>query len=277
VLGLVLDDESWGAGGARRGGEFLRAGYRDVQQVGQLKAVPLPGGAEAAGEPGQALRAHLDAAMGRAQFTARYPGLQLYADLDRERGVTFETAPEPEAALAACSSCAVLMQAVAAALQLVGARQSFRNEAALRLEAIVDETTLRQPHNPADYPIALDREPSTGLLTIETLAMWRALLDDMARQTPRSIAAARFHRWLSASIAAVAQTWAIGAAEEPRSDTIVLSGSCFENRILLEETERLLREQGWVVLTHRRAPPGDGGLALGQAAVAAAQALVGQL
>jgi hydrogenase maturation protein HypF len=56
----------------------------------------------------------------------------------------------------------------------------------------------------------------------------------------------------------------------PRFDTIALSGGCFHNRILLEEVLRRLEVQGFNVLTHSNVPAGDGGLALGQAAIAAA-------
>jgi hydrogenase maturation protein HypF len=57
----------------------------------------------------------------------------------------------------------------------------------------------------------------------------------------------------------------------PRSDTVALSGGCFHNRILFEETVRRLEEMELDVLTHAEVPANDGGIALGQAAIAAAK------
>jgi hydrogenase maturation protein HypF len=50
---------------------------------------------------------------------------------------------------------------------------------------------------------------------------------------------------------------------------VALSGGCFQNRILTETAKRLLEDEGFEVLLHRRVPPNDGGVALGQAAVTA--------
>ena len=77
----------------------------------------------------------------------------------------------------------------------------------------------------------------------------------------------RFHK--SVAIAIVAMTRALARLED--FDTVALSGGCFQNAMLLEQTERRLHDAGFVVLTHSIVPCNDGGLALGQAAVAAAR------
>ena len=87
------------------------------------------------------------------------------------------------------------------------------------------------------------------------------------RGTPPAVIAARFHKGLA--IAVVAMTRAL--AQRACFDTVALSGGCFQNAVLFEQTERRLRDAGFTVLTHSMVPANDGGLALGQAAIAAAR------
>jgi hydrogenase maturation protein HypF len=100
--------------------------------------------------------------------------------------------------------------------------------------------------------------------------MWRALLGDLILNTSRGVIAARFHRGLARVITAMAVKL---AGDEPvrRFGTVALSGGCFQNKILFEETARRMRVAGFNVLAHAAVPPNDGGLSLGQAAIAAAQ------
>src|SRR5262249_32722035 len=84
----------------------------------------------------------------------------------------------------------------------------------------------------------------------------RALVDE-----PPAVVAARFHATLAAMI--------VDAARRARLPTVALSGGCFQNRRLTETARRWLGRDGFEVLIHRRVPPNDGGVALGQAAVAA--------
>ena len=80
--------------------------------------------------------------------------------------------------------------------------------------------------------------------------------------------AARFHKGLARAIVAMVLT--LTGEAGPRR--VALSGGVFQNKVLLEQVVRRLDEQGYEVLTQSRVPANDGGLVLGQAAVAAARA-----
>ena len=101
--------------------------------------------------------------------------------------------------------------------------------------------------------------------------MWNALLGDLMRKTPAPVIAARFHKGLAKAVVAMARKLARhDGGTGPRFDTVALSGGCFQNRVLFEEVHRRLEADGFRVLSHSRVPANDGGLALGQAAIAAA-------
>ena len=92
---------------------------------------------------------------------------------------------------------------------------------------------------------------------------------DLDQGVEAAIVAARFHQGL---VQAVVQTaWAL--ADEHALDTVVLGGGVFQNRLLLEGVSETLRERGLRVLSPERLPANDGGLALGQAVIAAARRL----
>jgi hydrogenase maturation protein HypF len=101
---------------------------------------------------------------------------------------------------------------------------------------------------------------------------WRPTIEAVVRDVSRGAGAdeiaARFHEALADGILKVA-----GAAAVRR---VALSGGCFQNRRLLEATTARLRAAGYEVLLHRTVPPGDGGVALGQVAVAAARLAGGE-
>jgi hydrogenase maturation protein HypF len=102
--------------------------------------------------------------------------------------------------------------------------------------------------------------------------MWRAVLGDLILRTPAPVMAARFHQGLAKAVATMVKKLAGGNPERgPRFDTVALSGGCFQNEVLFGEITRRLQADGFTVLSHRHVPANDGGLALGQAAVAAAR------
>ena len=160
------------------------------------------------------------------------------------------------------SSCLVLLDAVAAALGLSTDRQSYAGDAAARLEAIAD----RAGGADARYAFTLS---NSAIRVLDPAPMWSALFTDLASRVDAATIAARFHASLARAIADTAI--AVAGTEPVR--VVALSGACFHNRVLFERVTSYLTTAGFVVLTHARVPADDSGVALGQAAVAAASLL----
>ena len=272
VLGIVLDGLGYGDYGGIWGGEFLLADYRFYQRLGTFKPVAMPGGAAAVKEPWRNLHAHLMAEMGSAHFNMNFAELELHHYLSAKPLATLDAMIKNNFNAPFASSCGRLFDAVSAALGLCRERQAYEGEAAAMLEAIVDEDTLRNEDDALAYPLTIPNLRGSGLPYIEPLAMWNAILGDLILKTPAPIMAARFHKGLAKAIVAMARKLARRDDETgPRFATIALSGGCFQNRILFEEVVRRLEMEDFHVLTHALVPANDGGLALGQAAIGAAQ------
>jgi hydrogenase maturation protein HypF len=171
------------------------------------------------------------------------------------------------------SSCGRLFDAVAAAVGLAREQALYEGQGAVELEAATDRDCLANEEQALDYPFSIPRL-TDGLPYIEPLAMWEALLGDLILQTPVGIIAARFHRGLARIIVRmVGNILAQRPAGQAPVRTVALSGGVFQNRILLERVLAGLQAEGLRVLTHRCVPCNDGGLALGQATIAAARIL----
>ena len=272
VLGVVLDGLGFGDDGTIWGGEFLLADYRGYQRLGALRPVPMPGGAQAVREPWRNLYAHLAALMDWPEFARHFSQLDLCAELSKRQLPTLEAMMRSGVNSPMASSCGRLFDAVAAALDICPDRQAYEGETGARLEAIVDESELRNGDEAHCYSFSLSPRSPAGPQYLEPATMWRALLDDLMTRAPPPIIAARFHKGLAAAI--VAMTKQLAQKDSVRArlfDTVALSGGCFQNQILFAEVLRRLEQADFKVLTHAEVPTNDGGLALGQAAIGGAR------
>jgi len=251
VLGVAFDGLGFGPDGTLWGGELLVADLCGYERVGHLAAVPMPGGAAAVRQPWRMAAAYLDAVYGDdlpdLAVTGRHrdgwPAVVAMA-----RSAT--NAPRT-------SSVGRLFDAVAAILGLRDA-VTYEGQAAIELEQRVD------PDERAAYPVPLDESAplsGTGPALIE------AVVEDLTHGVHIGRIAARFHNGLSAAVVDAVTV----LRERTGLATVALSGGVFQNVVLLERVMSGLRRTGVRVLTHNRVPPGDGGICLGQAVVAAAR------
>ncbi|MBA3774698.1 MAG: carbamoyltransferase HypF, partial [Ramlibacter sp.] len=275
VLGIALDGLGYGSDQSLWGGEFLLADYRGFQRLAALQPVPMLGGAQAIREPWRSAYAHLRTAFTWSGFAQGYGGLDLHRQLRSKPLAVLDAMLAAGINCPMASSCGRLFDAVAAALGVCAERAVYEGQAAIELEALAEGAALAAADS--GYPFALTH-PLAGaagsLLRIDAAPMWQALLADLHRATPRPVIALRFHRGLAHTVVRLALHLADGKGRAPRRfDTIALTGGVFQNALLFEAVHDGLVDAGFAVLSHRRVPSHDGGLALGQAAVAAARAL----
>ena len=245
AVGLVLDGLGLGPDGTLWGGEVLVGDYADARRAAFLKPAPLVGGDRAQSEPWRNAVVRLDQA-GLGDLADRLFAAQP-VDLLRQAAETGVNAP-------LSSSVGRLFDAVAACLGLAVERQSYEGEAAMRLEALASQA----PKSGA-YPYATDGEE------IDPQPMFKALAHDLAAGRDASVIAARFHGFVAEAFSGAA----LAQAETVGTDTIALSGGCFQNMTLLNLVVAQL--SGLRICGPGMVPPNDGGLAFGQTLVALAR------
>ncbi|MCU0910065.1 MAG: carbamoyltransferase HypF [Rhodobacteraceae bacterium] len=245
VAGIVLDGTGLGPDGTIWGGELLLGDYLGAERRAWLTPAPLPGGDRAAREPWRNALVRLDQAL-----------LAGWADeLFADRPVAVLRQAVAKGVNAPLSSSAGrLFDAFAAVLGICPGTQGYEGEAAMLLEAMAEEEG-------STLSFALQ----DGL--IDPVPIWAETRAALAAGVSRPRLARAFHQGLATAFAGAARD----LVKRGEAAAVALSGGCFQNALLHELTLRALGDVP--VLTHRVTPANDGGLALGQAAIAAARAL----
>jgi hydrogenase maturation protein HypF len=269
VLGIALDGLGLGDDGTLWGGEFLLADYKSYRRVGTFKPVALPGGGKAMHEPWRNTLAHICAEMGWPTFAMNFSGTPLHDYLQQKPVDMIASMIKQGINSPAASSCGRLFDAVTAAIGICRDEIFHEGEAAMRLEALVDAESLAAVDEDLAYPFGIPKLKDSGLPYIEPLAMWQALLGDLYENTPAAVIAARFHKGLARAIVTLAGK-AVLDGETRLTRRVVLSGGVMQNRWLAEELVRRFEAENFDVFLQVKVPSNDGGLSLGQAAVAAA-------
>lgn len=260
VLALTWDGTGFGPDGTIWGGEMLRARASHFDRLASLLPFPLPGGEAAIRHPG---RLAVALCLMHKDKVPTDPSLLKYLGLSAREGSLLAHMVHSGLQTTWTSSVGRLFDAVAA-LVLGIATVSYEGEAAVRLEAAADpDVTESYPFPilaPGGYTISVG---DASLPRGDWLPLWAALQADRESGMSVGVMAGKFHnalaRWAAAAIAGF-----------PHAD-VVLSGGCFQNRLLAERTIQALEECGRHVYCHGQVPPGDGGLAAGQLAVALAR------
>lgn len=258
TVGVILDGLGLGEDGTIWGGEFLVGGYGGFDRAAHFAPVALPGGAKAMREPWRNTVAHLKAAFGD-NWREQISGTAFGRMLDARRADVVEQMIDKGLNAPLSSSAGRLFDAVAAMLGLCADRQHYEGQAAMEMEALAFS---RLPGT-GRYPVGSSSDAGTRIFT--WLPLWSALTEDLGKGVDAAVIAARFHLGLADGIAEMAAE----LAGEARTQRIALSGGVMQNNILLETLHKRLSGEGFDVLVHAQVPANDGGLSLGQAAVAA--------
>jgi hydrogenase maturation protein HypF len=250
VLGLAFDGLGFGPDGTLWGGEFLVADLDGYRRVGHLRPVALPGGAAAIREPWRMGVAWACQALG--DDAAEREGRAL----DPRWEAVLRLA---QAGALMTTSAGRLFDAVAALLGVRG-KVTYEGQAAIELEARA--RTVPAEEAPL-YPTKVGRQG--GQWTLDPAPLVATVMVERDRGVPVPVVAAGFH----AGLARGAVTLAAQLAGAEGLDTVALSGGVFQNARLTALVAEPLRAAGLQVLVHRHVPPNDGGISIGQAAIAA--------
>jgi hydrogenase maturation protein HypF len=252
AVGAIFDGTGLGSDGTLWGGEILYGDSAGVDRAGALLAVPLPGGSQAIRQPWRMACAWLSAAFDEAEEVP----VALSEFVEQARWSQVRRLVQSGVAAPLTTSAGRLFDAVAALCGL-RAEINYEGQAAIELEAACD------PNELGSYPIDLYAED--GRLVIDPRETIRAVCADVAAGTAVGAIAARFHTALAKTTVEAC----VAVASSHDTERVVLSGGVFQNKRLTEATAAGLTAAGLRVLIPERLPAGDGGIAYGQAAVAA--------
>lgn len=259
LIGIAADGTGYGTDGAIWGCEIMRADLHDFQRLAHLAYVPLPGGEMAVRQPWRMAAVYLQRAYGDAALDLDIPFVR---QLNHARWRPLAQIIARGINCPLTSSLGRLFDAVAALLGLPAqaSPQLYEGQAAIELEQLA----LREKEASEGYPAVL---ASQELLELDGTPLIRAIVDDIQAGVPSARIARRFH----ASIAMLLAQTCARVRTQTGLNTVALSGGVFQNRLLLEQLVELLERMAFQVFINRRVPPNDGGLSLGQLAIAAAR------
>jgi hydrogenase maturation protein HypF len=255
VIGLECDGTGYGTDGAIWGCECMIASLTEFARFGHLAYYPLPGGDKASKEPLRPLLSLLRQAYGDDFSLERFAWLLERIEPDRNKIRLILEQIDKGINVVSTSSLGRVFDAVAALLGL-GVYNHFDAQLPMALESVAATDV--------DDRYEFDLQPGVKPLQLDLRRTLQGIVEDLRSDRPASIISAKFHNTLAAALLALAQA----ARERTRLEAAALSGGVFCNRFLTDRLIKRLQQEGFAVLWNRQVPSNDGGLALGQAAIA---------
>ena len=249
AIGVAFDGTGCGPAGDAWGGEILAFDLGGFTRAGHLRPIALAGGEAAIREPWRlAVAALLDAGESIEAITEpRRDAIRAMIEL----GIGSPSA----------TGAGRWFDAVAAIVGVRG-RITYEAQAAAELEALA----AGGPDVPYPFALSVPCASSGGApFEVDLRPAIQAIAAELREGAPAASIASRFHSTMAEVVLASCQAVRLGHGLR----VVALSGGCFQNLLLTERATSRLRADGFEVLLHRAVPPNDGGIALGQAAIAA--------
>jgi hydrogenase maturation protein HypF len=254
VIGLSFDGTGYGSDGAVWGGEVLVSETAQFERVAHLAYVPMPGSAAAIKEPWRLAISYLHDAFGDTFWDLALPVLK--QNESRKLKIMVEMI-QKNINCPQTSSLGRLFDGVAA---IVGIRNrvNFEGQAAMELEMLAAGDT------DSIYEVEWLTEDRIQILPAPII---RGVVQDFQNGLSAAEISIKFHKTLIALFTEIC----LAVRRDYDLNRVVLSGGCFQNSILLNGMVHELTSRDFAVYAHQRVPTNDGGIALGQAVVAAAK------
>jgi hydrogenase maturation protein HypF len=257
VIGLAADGTGYGTDSAIWGCECLIASLEKFKRFGHLSYYSLAGGDKASKEAVRPALSLLKKAYGSEFALEKFDWLLRRIEPDKSKLKMISEQLEKGINCVNTSSLGRIFDAVAAMLGL-GSYNNFDAQLPMALEAVaapnVDDYYELEAYSPPCEPHRF------GLKKI-----FRQLVSDIRNGIDADIISAKFHN----TVSEIMLGFAIICRSETSLNTVAISGGVFCNRYLANRLIRQLKENDFFVLFNRNVPSNDGGISLGQAAIAA--------
>lgn len=265
VIGIVCDGTGYGTDGTIWGCECMIASLEKFERFGHLAYYDLPGADKASKEAIRPLLSLLKKSLGKDFRLQNFDWLIERIKPQRNEKTTYDIRHtkyiveqlDKGVNCVQTSSLGRVFDAVAAMLGL-GGYNHFDAQLPMALEAIIQSGI--EDHY--DFELISRASEAVQLDLGKTL---KELIADVQKDLEASIISAKFHNTLAIALLAMAKQ----ARESAKLNTVALSGGVFCNRYLTNRLVKLLRENDFDVLFNCEVPANDGGLSLGQEAIAA--------
>ena len=262
VIGISFDGTGYGTDGTVWGGEVLLSDYRGFERVGAISPFAQVGGDLSSREGWRIAVALL------AQGSSDDEAIELAERLgicERSEAKLLLTMAARGINTVTSTSCGRLFDAMSAVLGVRHA-STYEGEAATHLQFAAERCPMEErPQSVLAEAELLAEGPEEGRFELGSAALFRRIVDGVLAGESVERLAYAFHVGLAELVVAACER----VRSERGTDMVALTGGCYQNTLLLELSVRMLRERGFRVLTHSLVPPNDGGIALGQAVVAA--------